>query len=163
MPCAPSAGATSTSCQQAHQAPASADAGDSNASAMAMLVVAIAVLAMMFVGTMAILARNRRMRARRLAEDLAREREAFEVKAREAERAFETWRHAFGVTNPDGTVMVAMNDRDEDGGGGGSGGGDAVVVVDVENNESAYSFAAFVVELRDAGPPSTVDRGPEAV
>jgi len=128
-----------------------------------MLVVAIAVLATMFVGAMAILARNRRVRARRRAEDLARAREAFEVKAREAERAFATWRHAFGVTNPDGTVMVAMDERDERGGGGGGGGGDAVVVVDVEDDEAAYSLAAFVVELLDAGPPSTVDRDPEAV
>jgi hypothetical protein len=130
---------------------------------MAMLVIAIAVLATLFVGAMVILARNRSMRARRLAEDLARAREAFEVKAREAERAFAAWRHAFGVTNPDGTVMVAMDERDEGGGGGGSGGGDAVVVVDVEDDESAYSFAAFVVELLDTGPPSNVDRGPEAV
>ena len=46
MPCAQSAGATATSCQQAHEAPSSANADDSNASAMDMLVIAIAVLAL---------------------------------------------------------------------------------------------------------------------
>ena len=106
---------------------------------MALLCLAIAVMTTLFAGTVAVVLRNRRASAARMADALAVARAQTEVKAREAERAFAARREARGVTNPDGTVMVGMKDVEhgetwrDDGGGD----GDAMVVVNIAGE--AYS------------------------